>query len=353
MRYDDLPKFDPIEYRDIETEPPPELPPAPLPVGPMLAVVRRVLIALAIPVAWLLLALMLWYTAPRAGPFPKIGFVIHAHYPSLVHPLKTALLFCWFAALALVIIAELSRKRGGIVSRRIAGFSAATVLLLPAPLMWVDMGGIWPMWQDQAELRLTDGVTYHLQSGGVLQGRTVAITQEVSRGRLFLRTRVLALASGESYSILVRPRGAATYKLASTGEGTPWLRLVSSADDRWLAAIRSTHFGGRRACGAAVVYDRKSNKPYGFAELRGLSPFILIGPHDELSEEDVAALLGMTDSNSYELGPIRDALSRESSNPNPRVRKLVQMLRTRPAGTDHSAATGDARCQSDASSAGQ
>ncbi len=64
MRYADLPQLEPVEHRAIQPEPAP----APVPPGPLLAAIRRVLIVLAIPVAWFLLAAMLWYAAPRAGP---------------------------------------------------------------------------------------------------------------------------------------------------------------------------------------------------------------------------------------------------------------------------------------------
>ncbi|MCJ7750317.1 MAG: hypothetical protein MUQ65_04395 [Armatimonadetes bacterium] len=324
MTYDNTPQLNPVEYGAIQVQPAP----APVPPGPVLAVVRRVLIVLAIPVAWFILAILLWYAAPRAGPLPRIGSIIRAHYPDLVSPLKIVLLFCWFAALALVIIAEFSRKRGGMISRRAAGFSAVTVLLLPVPLTYVDMPGLWPMWQDRGQLRLAGSGTYHLQSGGILQGTTVAITQELSRGHLFLRTRVLALAGGESYALLVRPRGAANYDLASPGAAGPWLRLVSSTDARWLVAIR---LQGTQACGAAIAYDLRRSQPYGLANLHELSPFILIGPNDSLNEADAAALMREMepDSSSYALAEMRDALARESRNPNPRVRELVEMILTR------------------------
>jgi len=334
MRYDESVRFEPVDAREVQPEPVPR----PAPAGPVLTAVRRVLIALAIPVAWVLLVIMLWYASAGPGPTPRIGSVIRAHYPNVLHVLKVALSVCWFAALSLVLIEEARWRWAGLPKRRglargtsrAAICSAVTLLLLPMPLMFVGVEALWPMWQDRGSLRLAGGAVYHLQSYQVLQGRMVAITQELDRGSLFLRTRVLALASGESDTPIVRPRGVAEYDLVPAMRGGPWQQLVSSRDGRWLVAVRVVSHADQQgdACGAIIACDLKKKQPYGLGDLRKLSPFILVGPGDDLNEADAAALLHASGppTVAYYGALAAETLARESSNPNPHVRELAKTV---------------------------
>jgi hypothetical protein len=230
---------------------------------------------------------------------------------------------------------------------------AALLLTLEVLLFVVAMAALaFPgYWLRTAELRVPDGRTFRVMSSSL--GETFyseqrwLLAEEVSRGTLFTRTRVLARNYGTSYGSIydtesdlpiIRPKGARQYDVRGRKLSRHWRehdnlrsgRLVISPDGRYLLYLHTyaPWDAETLGCGALFAYDLTRNSPYGWGELWGFSQFVLIGPEDELNPEDVAlvrALLAEVGSPEFAIFD-PDTLQRDLRHPNPRVRALVKEL---------------------------
>lgn len=338
---------------------------------------RRAAIWLLLAFPWLLAGVMVWYAADRAGLFPAPGSILVAHYPELVGKAKIAVGACWFAMVVVLVYAAVKRPAGRadrigdwpvalalfgpvvvlLTSGRLGGLVAGVgvavcwlaALVLTAPrhrltlyagmtvlgvlvlLTCVDFPMVWVAWREAASLRARDGHTYYVQRCALGQGRSEALTREISRGSLFLRTRVIGLGRGEPRGYLVRP--ADRYDL-SLGSSPMFVagpeQLVQSADGRWIALIFSAPpaSGPKPGCATSLAYDVRARIVYGDREhgkeLSDLSPFILVGPSDKLNPDDLAALTEA--GRGYADSPSPEVLKAELKNPNPRVREAVARM---------------------------
>jgi len=335
---------------------------------------KRLLIWTLLAVPPVLVGAMVWYATDRAGPSPAPGSILVTHYPELIRQAKQVLLVCWLGAIVLLFYGVARRRTTpvserdmwgvtlallGLVAlltgprlpwniglphlvvawiaavavvgreRRLVLYAAMLVLGLAVPLFYLDTPVLWPAWRDRGSLQARDGNTYHVQRWQVLQAESEAFTQEISRGTLFLRTRVIGDVYGEfSSAPLVRPAGGqydierGAYRGAMSGPR----RLIQSKDGRWILFI---YYGGpetpsTRGCWTSLAYDVPARKLIADTGLRGLSPFILIGPSDMLNRGDLDELAEARQTPSR--APRDDVLEADLSHPNPRVREAVAQL---------------------------
>jgi hypothetical protein len=348
---------------------------------------KRVGIWFAIAFPPLLGAAMVWYTWPRADVRP--GGVIVTANAALQRDGSVAMGICWLGALLLLLARLISRKRQrseiwtwlilvvataavlvtphsshaetmfAVVSwglrigwvaamlfllslfarkaHRAPGVYAGLILLAypVAALYGVGSSGIFSRWSDFSHVHMADGKTYHVQHCW----ETDALTEEASKTRLFLRTRVIGIASVEYCdAMLVRPKGVAQYRLRPEGPygGKADRRLVTTRDNSVIASIYR-HLpgpGAKEGCATNLAYDLRSRIFYGVQNLDELSPFILVGPRDELEATDVDALvLASRKPEATYAGivpPKIAVLEREAGSSNRHVQKLVaRLLQTR------------------------
>jgi len=322
---------------------------------------------------WLFAIALVWYALPRNGFFPTPGSIIKAHYLEMVEHAKVALGLYWLCVTAFFLVRAIRRPRGTpdrlaqvLLALPLMGFAAgygllelhivsldgplpiaagvcwllalllaaichggqelrfplvgiALSILVVLPLACLDAKTLWPFWEDLGQVRTADGGTYHAQRKVVFQGRSVALTEEVTRGPLFLYTRVIGVGSDTShwggYPILVRPRRA-----EGPASARGHMELMASPDDHWLALLRQSYLDN---CPEAIlVYNRRERKLYPRDETSTLSLFLLIGPEDELDPDDVAALRDPESARH----PSAETIERDLKHPNPRVRALVAGL---------------------------
>jgi hypothetical protein len=330
-------------------------------------VAKRISLIVLLVAPWPLAGIVLWYAWPAPTPLElRPGDTIRAFSPDILRALKLALFVCWLGMLG-VLLWSLARPRkamrsrdwiavalmvGGILfglvaggmqwpivvgalwaiglilidkSRRLRAYPALALLAFIPIMVYPGMGGIWSMWRDVAEVE-SAGQTYHLQYWSSFQARGSALSEEVTRTRAFLVTRVLVVTTLEGGLLLVRPAGQKEYDLDSPRAsyfGT--LRLVTSADGRCIAPIYLSTFElpGRTACVAQLAYDTVDRRGYSF-ETQEFSPFILIGPTDDLATPDVRALLsgGQQIANGSQFAGVLA----DTRDPNPRVRAVCAKL---------------------------
>jgi hypothetical protein len=322
-------------------------------------------------VVWLYALLLVWYAAPRGSFFPEPGMVITAHYPQVLEYGKMLLAAYWVCAAVAFGIGSLHRRQpsllrtlevvlavlvavfgGAYAAARLGGpavldvaLMVALVTFVPAfviagaltspkhprsalvplalsllvvfPLAWPQEPALSGTWQDLARVKAPDGYTYHLQLKQAMQGRDYALTIETEGGPLFLRTRVLAdrvlgesdsLGVSPGWPILIHPSGV---RLHPTGRAF----LVTSHDSQWVSYVTSNE-GTWSVC---FAYDLTAKRLYRGDDRAQLSPFLLIGPDDELDPHDVSTLRTRV--------PGPEVLERDAHHPNPRVRALVRELR--------------------------
>jgi hypothetical protein len=321
---------------------------------------------------WLFALALMWYARPQGGYFPPPGSIIKAHYPEMVAHAKAALGLYWFCVAVFFLAQALRQPRmtpGRLLQMLLAsvfmvfaaGYGLLQLRLVPAaglvslvmgvcwlltvvvaahhhgrgelqlplvgvalsvlvalPLAFLDVRPLWSFWEDISQVQTADGRNYHVQRKTFFQGQNLALTEEVTHGPLFLDTRVAATGSGVShfgYPMLVSPRWPKS--------PTAQMRLRASSDGRWLALLR--RIPTEDCTEAVLVYDRRERKLYPLEEIRTLSPFLVIGPEDELDPDDVTALRGPAP-------PFPEVLARDLHHPNPRVCALVkELLEKKPA----------------------
>jgi hypothetical protein len=285
---------------------------------------------------------MAWYVWPRSNRTPEPGTIIIADDRVMVGRWVVVLVFLLGATLAYLLITALRgrsmtwHERVAVIIGQIALVTMpATAFLILAPVLyqlecqpWSDLGG----------LKMPDGATYHAQFQ--YSSERVALTREVKRDRLFLRTRVLGISRGQHVAAsLVRPAKAKEYSFpgAEKTEGPGIGRMVRSRSGEWLAFIYpytqlkdpitlATIY--RVLCVTDAVYDLRHGVFYGGADVKRVSPFILIRADDAVNGSDLDALLARGYGSVDQLEARRPAatLVRDLKNPNPRVRAAAARL---------------------------
>ena len=142
-----------------------------------------------------------------------------------------------------------------------AGFSVLFLLILPL------VSVLLPGWRDLAQVRGPDARLYHVQNWSVLMGRTNALTEEISRGPLFLRTRVIASAPDEmGIDVLIPPDSSAT-----AAKATP-KQVLLVVDSRWFVFGRRHEVKGDDTLAVNLVYDLTTSRLYNYSDLRRAVP---------------------------------------------------------------------------------
>jgi len=185
-------------------------------------------------------------------------------------------------------------------------------------------------WDDRAQLSVPGHGVYHVQH----QWETDLLTEEVSRGRLFLKARVLGDAGEYDGALVVRPKGAKQY--AFSADGPPFTlgkddgRLVTSPDGRWILFIYaySTFPQDVHGCATNLAYSLSARSFCGGQNLPSLSPFVLIRAEDSLLPGDVGALVYVLENNQayVHVEPDIELLVQDASHPDPRVREVVARM---------------------------
>jgi NADH:ubiquinone oxidoreductase subunit 6 (subunit J) len=328
-------------------------------------------------VAWLFALVLLRYAGSHAPLFPKPGTPITAHYPQVLHYGKALLAAYWLCAAVvlgrgayrlpfeeplrdgelwlavLVAIAALGYGVAYLVpgseagrpyewvpimgacaglfaflaavyhvsrrNRRSGLVALALSLFAVLPLAFTEMPVLSSAWHDVAQAEARDGRTYHVQLKEAMQAADYALTEETSRSRLFLRTRVVADVGdiSSAWPVLVRPG-----ELRWGGR-----EFANSPDGRWLVYATKS-YPSEAAYSIRFAYDLRAKRLYRRADRAQLSPFLLIGPDDTLNSRDVEALRSwMAHPYTPDEALTPEVLERDAQHPNPRVREVVRELR--------------------------
>ncbi|HUW12189.1 MAG TPA: HEAT repeat domain-containing protein [Anaerolineae bacterium] len=290
---------------------------------------------LVLQIAWL--GGMAWYVWPRSEAPLTPGAVIVAHHPGLVFR-AGLLLLALLCALTLVLFLSAARTRPIRRSSWVTlmPLQIALVFGLAAPvlvLLWLAYQSYCQPWRDIAQLQAADGKTYHVQ----VLGHHEILSEEVSRDQHFLRTRVIGRTHWRRWPPVglpvARPAGEAAYDLQWSRRSHDQKngRLVESRHGRWVVFLYPRSVWDPVAgsvstleCTASLAYDRQGGEFYGGQTLSAVSPFILMGPHDDIKAEDVEVLLDMWryDFNldrTYDVQPV----SQGAAHPNPAVRSVA------------------------------
>jgi len=286
--------------------------------------IRRWAPRLILALPWLVAAAILWYVWPRTPRAPSAGSIVVAPYPVAVTWGFRALAAAWCVS-AVFLLYQLA------IRRHLAWSLAAgmTVLLVPPAGGTIFMGHGLTGWTDVSHLRASTGTMYHAQH----QWESDALTEELGRGPLFLRTKVIGVNDNErgNYA-LVRPSGVKQYDLVvASSPGHPdWGPLAQSRDGRWLVYLCAfqAYPTPKKGCSTSLVYDQGRNVFYGDQDLREVSPFLLIEPGDRLSAGDLHALLYARGTGLEYVHADTDVrvLDRESTSRNREVRMAVARM---------------------------
>ena len=157
-----------------------------------------------------------------------------------------------------------------------------------------------------------------------LQGSELVIARVEHRGLFQNRLKVLVHSSWEStegYLLVVRPMGrrfARQLHLTDQGilVGLPYQNQAFLAYDTI------------KAKGYSELANEKSNEPGQPAgTMKELSPFLLIGPHDTPSTDDVDSVMN---ADLYSI-PDLQVVKRDFINPNPNIRDFAKTLYFNPS----------------------
>jgi len=160
------------------------------------------------------------------------------------------------------------------------------------------------------------------------------LTEDVSDTPLLYRGKILGSNMGSEYSnwLIVRPDGMPyPRKPASQPRPLHGVLLYRPAARFVVHAFPFRFYRGSEVgCATNLAYNFGTGKCWGFSDLAGLSPFILIGADDRLNRDDANALLRLYRTGgegAYINTPATETVAKDASHPNPEVRKLIaQML---------------------------
>ena len=265
---------------------------------------RRVISMLLVGLYLAWLVAVTWYVWPRSGPEPTPGRLVVEHHRELVVTAAWAMLGLQLLTVLVTVLLLIGslRRAGGRpwyhwatwVSFRVALVFGLTV----SPLALLAGTYLSPQchpWRTISQVHTSGGITYRVQRFGEWD----ILSEELSRDRYFIRTRVLAVTQGVRRGVpVVRPADAAEYRLPKFEESEQKNRgrLVQSSDGRWLVFLYPSAAGFVHSldpedwcygCKTSLAYDLREKEPYGGDSLDLLSPFFLIGPDDQPDEEDL------------------------------------------------------------------
>jgi hypothetical protein len=201
--------------------------------------------------------------------------------------------------------------------------TAVVVLVLPLSHVFLIGRTVLPGWSQRTELPLADGRVFEVKETVFLQARQDVLAEKLPGDVLFDRSRVIGTSAYESLGApVVRPAGEEGYALEKPADGVSSrsvARLVATADEQWLVLI-FPHVYPRRGTGCLgdLAYDLESGAFYGQDDVLELSPFILVGPEDDLEPGDIEVLLDEQTN-----APTIQALLTGIHHPNARVRRVV------------------------------
>jgi hypothetical protein len=177
-------------------------------------------------------------------------------------------------------------------------------------------------WTTEAEIKSPDNRTYYFMDSSFLQGQTMAITRLKEQTWLTRHMEVLGSTNGDnprSWASVIRPAGT---------PDDDYGQLYLSSDKSMILGIRS----GFRCY---MSYNFQSNHFRGNSEkenddIKGISPFILIGGDTEMNPADVKGVTdhinSHTTNNNYNGYPRLNVLEAELDHPNNNVRLVANEL---------------------------
>jgi hypothetical protein len=227
-------------------------------------------------------------------------------------------LFC-FALLLLLGVLGLAIKR----------FPAPWVALILALVCFPASCGIFVIrnlgpWTTEAEIKSPDNSTYYFMDSSFMQGQTMALAKLKEEAWLTRSMDVVGTTNGDeprNWASVIRPVGT---------QDRDYGQLYVSADKTTLIGIRS----GFRCF---MSYDFQSHhfrgKPVDDAgDIKGISPFILIGEKTEMDAEDVKGVVdhikSHTKNNNDNGYPRLNVIEAALDHPNTKVRLLAKELIT-------------------------
>ncbi len=212
----------------------------------------------------------------------------------------------------------------GLTTKKVAAPWVAlliAIVVFPASCGKYAIDNLGP-WTTEAEIKSPDNQTYYFMDSSFLQGQTMAIARLKEHTWLTRQMEVLGTTNGDwprSWASVIRPAGT---------PNDDYGQLYISSDKTMLIGIRSGF-----AC--YMSYNFQSNHFRGNSDeetddIKGISPFILIGGDTEMNPADVA---GVTDhinshtTNNNDNGfPRLNALEADSGHPNIKVRLMAKEL---------------------------
>ena len=229
----------------------------------------------------------------------------------------------WILALSCFVLLLLL----GVLGLTIKKFSAAWVALLiaivgfPASCGKSVIDNLGP-WTTEAEIKGPDNQTYYFMDSSFLQGQTMAIARLKEHTWFTRHMEVVGTTNGDdprSWASVIRPAGTS---VADYGQ------LYLSSDKTMLIGIRS-------GFKCYMSYSFQSNHFRGNSEeqnddIKGISPFILIGADTEMNAADVKEITDLiishTAKNNDNGYPRLNVLEADVHHPNVKVRSLAKEL---------------------------
>ena len=229
----------------------------------------------------------------------------------------------WILALSCFVLLLLL----GVLGLTFKKFSAAWVALLIAMVGFpVSCGksiidNLAP-WTTEAEIKGPDNQTYYFMDSSFMQGQTMAIARLKEHTWFTRHMQVLGTTNGDnprSWASVIRPAGAPV---------DDYGQLYLSPDKTMLIGIRSGF-----ACYMSYSFPSnhfRGNSDQENDDIKGISPFILIGADTEMNVADVKEITDLVKShttNNNDNGyPRLNVLEADLNHPNIKVRSLAKDL---------------------------
>ncbi len=177
-------------------------------------------------------------------------------------------------------------------------------------------------WTTEDEIKGPDGREYYFLDSSFLQGQTMAIARLKERTTFTQTMAVLGTTNGDeprNWASVIRPKETSVEHYG---------QLYLTPDKRMLIGIRYEF-----KC--YMAYDWQKDKFLGHSDketedIKGISPFVLIGSNAEMNSGDVREVIDHVKShtqNSNDNGyPKLPVLEKALGDPNPRVRVVAREL---------------------------
>lgn len=245
-------------------------------------------------------------SGPTEDPYPSKFVTIDTTEYSPTLPLAS-LVLCFVGCIACYFVK--GRKKWFAV--------IPTLVLLASPMFVVlaifEHGGDF---HDGAMVKGADGQEYHLLVSHFMQGSEIALGRLESKSATVSKFEKLADSPWEEswgYLTIIRPAQLADQKTNVYGTN-----LYISSDNILLGSF-GNHVYVAFDLTRQIAYSQFKDDPKKH-HVRELSSFLLLGPEDTPSEQDIKDL-----PSNNEFGLIeQDSWRHELNNPNPKVRELAQ-----------------------------